>query len=104
MANPLTGEYEAVIQIAIRQINGLLGTLHQNTTEDSALKLLHSTTLHIGYPRRRPPRHVTGAFAEWLFAQQKANPGRGLQDIRAELTARAPPGAVAKLSDALAEF
>ena len=30
MANPLTGDYEAVVQIAIRQINGLLGTLHQN--------------------------------------------------------------------------
>ena len=30
MANPLTGDYEAVVQIAIRQINGLLGTMHQN--------------------------------------------------------------------------
>ena len=26
MANPLTGDYEAVVQIAIRQIDGLLGT------------------------------------------------------------------------------
>jgi peroxiredoxin len=104
MANPLTGEYEAVVQVAIRQINGLIGTLHQNTTEDSALKLLHSTTLRIGYPRRRPPRHVVGVFAEWLLAQQKVRPGRGLTDIRAELTGSAPPGAAAALSDALAEF
>jgi hypothetical protein len=45
MANVLTGDYEAVLQIAIRQINGLLGTLHQNgATQDAALKLLHSTT------------------------------------------------------------
>ena len=104
MANPLTGEYEAVVQVAIRQINGLIGTLHQNTTEDSALKLLHSTTLRIGYPRRRPPRHVEGVFAEWLLAQQKARPGRGLKDIRVELTGKAPPGAVAALEEALAKF
>ena len=45
MANALTGDYEAVLQIAIRQINGLLGTLHQNgATEDAALRLPHSTT------------------------------------------------------------
>ena len=30
MANSLTGDYEAVLEIAIRQINGVLGTLHQN--------------------------------------------------------------------------
>jgi peroxiredoxin len=104
MANPLTGEYEAVVQIATRAINGLIGTLHQNTTEDSELKLLHSTTLRIGYPRRRPPRHVVGVFAEWLLAQQKARPGLGLDAIRDELTSKAPPGAVAALADALAEF
>jgi peroxiredoxin len=104
MANPLTGDYEAVVQIAIRQINGLIGTLHQNTTEDSALKLLHSSTLRIGYPRRRPPRHVEGAFADWLLTQQKARSGRGLDDIRADLTGKAPPGAVGALSEALAEF
>ena len=28
MANVLTGDYEPVLQIAIRQVNGLLGTLH----------------------------------------------------------------------------
>jgi peroxiredoxin len=29
MANNLTGDYDAVIEISVRQINGLLGTLHQ---------------------------------------------------------------------------
>jgi peroxiredoxin len=104
MANPLTGDYEAVVQIAIRQINGLIGTLHQNTTADSALKLLHSTTVRIGYPPRRPPRHVVQAFADWLLANQKAKPGRGLGDIRADLAGTVPPGAVGALSEALAEF
>jgi hypothetical protein len=45
MANVLTGDYEAVLQIAIRQINGVLGTLHQNRAmQNAALELLHSTT------------------------------------------------------------
>jgi hypothetical protein len=30
MSNSLTGDYEAVLEVAIRQINGVLGTLHQN--------------------------------------------------------------------------
>ncbi len=103
MANPLTGDYEAVVQIAIRQINGLLGTMHQNAaTPDAALKLLHSTTLRIGDRPRRPPD--VDAFGNWLIQYQKAAPGRGLRDVRARLTAVAPPGAARMLSDALAGF
>jgi hypothetical protein len=30
MANPLTGGFDAVIQVAASQINGMLATLHQN--------------------------------------------------------------------------
>jgi protein required for attachment to host cells len=38
MPNALTGDYEAVLQIATRQINGVLGTLHQNeASEDAAI-------------------------------------------------------------------
>ena len=38
MPNALTGDYEAVLQIAPRQINGVLGTLHQNeASEDAAI-------------------------------------------------------------------
>lgn len=103
MANPLTGDYEAVVQIAIRQINGLLGTMHQNAaTPDAALKLLHSTTLRIGDHPRRPPD--VDAFGNWLIQYQKAAPGRGLRDVRVRLTAVAPPGAARMLSDALAGF
>jgi hypothetical protein len=56
MANVLTGDYEPVLQIAIRQINGLLGTLHQNgAMQNAALQLLHSTTGRIGDRRLDPP-------------------------------------------------
>lgn len=103
MSNPLTGDYEGVVQIAIRQINGLLGTIHQNAaTEDAALKLLHSTTLRIGDPRRRRPE-VAG-FGDWLLEYQKASPGRRLHDVRAELVSAAVPGARRMLSEALATF
>jgi len=46
MGNPLTGDYEAVLQFATRQLNGLLGTIHQNAAiQDAPLRLLHSATL-----------------------------------------------------------
>jgi peroxiredoxin len=103
MANALTGDYEAVLQIAIRQINGVLGTLHQNgATQDAALQTPHSTTGRIGDPGRRPPD--VSAFGDWLIEFQQAGPGRGLRDIRTQLTATAPPGAAQMLSDAFAKF
>jgi hypothetical protein len=103
MANPLTGDYEGVVQVAIRQINGLLGTLHQNAAnENTPLKLLHSATLRIGDPPRRKPD--VEAFGNWLIGYQKASPGRGLDYVRARLNAMAPPGAAGMLSKALKEF
>jgi peroxiredoxin len=102
MANSLTGDYEAVVQIAIRQINGLLATLHQNADDDAPLKLLHSTSVRIGVPPRRRPD--VDAFGDWVTAYQKARPGRGLDDLRTQLTSTAPPGAAKVLADAFAAF
>ena len=97
VANSLTGDYEAALQIAIRQINGLLGTLHQNgATADAALQLPHSATLRIA-DRQQP---VAGGFEDWVTKFQRAGPGRGLGDIRAQLTAAAPPGAARMLTEA----
>jgi hypothetical protein len=97
MANPLTGDYEAALQIATRQINGLLGTLHQNgATADAVLQLPHSETLRIT-DRQQP---VTGGFEDWVIKFQRAGPGRGLRDTRAQLTATAPPGAARMLTEA----
>jgi peroxiredoxin len=102
MANLLTGDYEAVLQIAIRQINGLLGTLHQNgARQDAALQVPHSSTGRIGDPPRKP--HV-GGFEDWVVGFQRASPGRGLQDLQAQLTAAAPPGVALMLTDAFTEL
>ncbi len=102
MSNPLTGDCEAVVQIATRQLNGLLGALHQNADQDAALKLLHSTSARIGDPPRREPE--VGPFGEWVVAQQRAGPGLGLDDLRSQLTAAAPPGTAKLLSEAFDEF
>lgn len=102
MSNPLTGDYTAVVQIAMRQLNGLLGTLHQNGGQDAALKLLHSATTRIGDPPRRHPE--VGAFGDWAVAYQKAAPGHGMADVRSLVTATAPPGASTMFTDAFAGF
>lgn len=98
MANPLTGDYEAVVQIAVRQVNGLLGTLNQNSDRDTALKILHVATTRIGDPRPRRPD--VGPLRDWVVEMQKAGPGRGLNDLRAELSATAPPGIAKSFTEA----
>jgi hypothetical protein len=101
MANPLTGDFEAALQIAIRQINGIFGTLHQNgAIKDAALQTPHSTTGRIGDFRRGPPDGGVNAFEDWVIQFQRAGPGRGLRDIQAQLIAGAPPGAARMLTDA----
>jgi len=99
MANLLTGDFEAVVQIAVRQINGLLATLHQHGADDDApLKLLHSVVMRVGDPHRRPPDF--GDFGDWVLEFQKAR-SRGRKDaLRDELVGMAPPGAAKLLLDA----
>ena len=102
MSNPLTGDCEAVVQIATRQLNGLLGALHQNADQNAALKLLHSTSARIGDPPRQDPE--VGPFGEWVIAQQRAGSGLALDDLRNQLTATALPGTAKLLTAAFDEF
>jgi len=81
----------------------ILGTLHQNgATKDAPLKLLHSSAMRVGDPVRKHPD--VDVFGDWLIGQQKSSPGSGLNEIRADLIAKAPPGAVQMLTEALAKF
>ena len=103
MANQLTGDYEAVLQVAIRQINGVLGTLHQNGAQrDNPMTLAHSDTGRIGDPPRRPPGGVPsgGLFAEWVINYQRGGGRRGLRDIQSHLIGTTPPGAARLLTEA----
>ncbi|HEX5010176.1 MAG TPA: TlpA disulfide reductase family protein [Planctomycetota bacterium] len=96
MANPLTGDFDAVVQIAVRQLNGLLATLHQNgVASDTTLKLLHSVSLRIGDPP--PPSHDLSGFADWVLEVQAAGAAKPAAQLQAQLVAGAPPGAAARL-------
>jgi peroxiredoxin len=90
MANPLTGDYEAVVQLAIRQINGLLGSLHQQGISETAkLKLLHRGAMRIGDLRIRDD---FADFADWVIGFQQKDSPRGVRDLATHLTATAIPG------------
>ena len=103
MSNPLTGNHEAAVQIAARQINGLLGTLHQNgAIENAVLKLLHSATLRVGDPPRTHPE--VGEFGDWLLDRLAKGPPASLKGVRTGLTATAPPGAAKMLTEAFAAY
>jgi hypothetical protein len=106
MANALTGDYEATLQVAIRQITGLLGTLHQNgAQQNNPMTMPHSEVGRIGDPRRGPPDGgvlTTGEFADWVSTYQRGGPGLGMQTIQAQLIEAAPPGAARMLTDAFA--
>ncbi len=122
MANPLTGDFDAVVQIAVRQINGLLAALHQNgarersdripraqqaqqvrgAVETAALKLLHSVSLRVGDPRRRPPD--LAGFGDWMLDFQDARAGGSASGLRTELVDLAPPGASRRLDAAFTAF
>lgn len=103
MVNSLTGDWEACVQVALRQIDGLLATLHQaGVDEDAELKLLHSTTLRIGDPRRKLPD--LGPIRDWLAEYQRAAGPRGARDIASGLTDNAPPGVAKVLSERFEEL
>jgi peroxiredoxin len=92
MANNLTGDFEAVVQVSVRQISGLLATLHQNgASNDVPLKLLHSVATRIGDVRRRPPDLAD--FGDWAVAYQMARESGGMNSARNHLIEYAPPGA-----------
>jgi peroxiredoxin len=102
MPNNLTGAYEAVVQVAVRQINGLLASLHQNgASDDAPLKLLHSAVVRVGDPHTPPGPFggVVGDFADWVRSYQRARGPVGLGDLNTHLTGTAPPGAAKMLAD-----
>lgn len=66
MANKWTGDYEAVIQISVRQLNGILATMHQNAIDPEASPTFpHSVpSLQVGdLPEYFKP---VNQFTKWL--------------------------------------
>lgn len=107
MANNLTGDYEAVLQVSVRQINGLLATTHQNGAKGSGLSpsFPHSVAnLRVG----GQPKHLEFEIiesAKWLSSAVQSFQGSGGPSITVnDLVAKAPPGAAVRFRTALADL
>ena len=96
MANNLTGDYEAVVQISVRKINGILSTMHQNkvkaNTSNPPPTFEHSTRVRI--EDLKIPKHDTTHFAKWYAGavQDLRQTGVLPSDARSVLSEKAPPG------------
>jgi peroxiredoxin len=102
MANNLTGDYEAVLQITVRQINGILATMHQNGGDKNASPSFpHSGSIRIG---DRPITLGIEAvrFRDWVSkAVRDLRASTGSADnARAILSSKTPPGTLAMFQQA----
>ncbi|HSI65701.1 MAG TPA: hypothetical protein VLE43_21425, partial [Candidatus Saccharimonadia bacterium] len=105
MANPLTGDYEAVLQVSVRQLNGLLATMHQNRWEKEQTPgskqptFAHSGEFRIGTPAPFLDPAVL-RFQSWLTTRRAelAEGEQGSLDASG-LMAKFPPGAAEQLME-----
>lgn len=111
MANNLTGDYEAVLQVSVRQINGLLATLHQHGGEppDKWPRFPHRAVgMAVGGLPKILDRGVV-LYTKWLGSAVQALRGSGPSfgssasplEIGAQLAEKAPPGAAVRLRESL---
>jgi len=113
MPNNLTGDYEAVLQVSVRQINGLLATLHQNGGEPGKSPSFphRSVNMPVGSPPKMLDLGVVH-FSKWLRDAVQALRGSGPSfsssasplEIGAHLAAKAPPGAAVRFHKALEDL
>ncbi len=129
MSNNLTGDYEAVVQVGARQINGLLAVLHQNGArrkgsiggggagllgaldqdtpdqEGARLALLHTASLRVGDP---PPGSFleidTIELADWVAAYHRTHEAVPARDLSRHLTSTAPRGAARRMKEVFSRF
>ncbi len=101
MANNLTGDYDALVQVRTRVINGVAGTLHQNGhSPENSPTFQHSFSLRVGEPSRLSFKPVA-QLANWnhmVLQNSSLQAARTSTDV---LVRKAPPGISAELSRAL---
>lgn len=103
MPNPLTGDFDAVVEIGIPQINGLLATLHQKgVSQDNPLALLHSATFRVGDSRRTFPD--VGDFGDWVLEYHRTHAAIRPGDLPDHLITTAPPGAASRMKEVFSRF
>src|SRR3954452_14851123 len=97
MANNQTGDYEAVVQVSVRKINGILSMMHRNKVNaqasDAPPTFEHSTS-HVRIEDLKIPKHDTTHFAKWYagVVQELRETGVSPSDARSVLSEKAPPG------------
>jgi len=96
MANNLTGDYEAVLQVKLQQVNAILATLHQaRMDKDASPSFPHSVSFRIG-DSAAATKHVRDRvrFMQWADkAVGKMHPGdRSAATLRTMSSSHAPPG------------
>jgi hypothetical protein len=85
MANHLTGDYDAVLQVRVTKVNAILATLHQNgADEDATPTFLHSATARVG---GRGPQEIAAIQARGTARVQLSAPA-----------IRLPPGSTSEVT------
>lgn len=65
MANELTGDFEAAVEISIEALNRILATLHQaGALPEASPKLLHEISARVGDKPERPQFELAEAFLQ----------------------------------------
>lgn len=95
MANNLTGDYQAVLQLSVRQLDGILATMHQRRIDPKASPTFpHAQSFHIG---DQPAAIAIEAprYRNWVVDRLQALPleaGAPIAARRRLVSGAAPPG------------
>src|SRR5262245_49273487 len=74
MANPLTGDFDAAVEVHVEALNRILATLHQKKAfEGASPSLLHSITARIGDVPKDPKLELARAFVLRNFGEATAD-------------------------------
>ncbi|MCG6859910.1 MAG: TlpA family protein disulfide reductase [Chromatiaceae bacterium] len=102
MANNLTGDYEAVAEVRVKAINGILATLHQNgASKDASPSFLHCAVMQVGYPPKIELHRISDLI-RWAGRFGYPPPDSGTAPHGGN-SMKAPPGVSDSLKDAIAE-
>ncbi len=92
MANNLTGDFEAVLQVSVRQVNGLLSTLHQNgISTDHSPSFPHSVIMRVGAQSKIVAKNIS-QYSQFLGGVQMVHGTSGAAATSDYVLASAPPG------------
>lgn len=100
MTNSLTGDYDAVVEVSVKTIDGILATLHQNgISQDDSPSFLHSFATRVGdQPKVLLPE--IWKLLQWMQQAGLISPGSG-GGSHGGISKKSPPGVSAGLNDAV---